>query len=83
MSMRSKFSSGGKGQIIPKSIPMTGPRTFLSASSEYFLTKDEPSGVRSRFADRVAVDVARGSYSESTSVHSSQRPVRRETYSSE
>jgi hypothetical protein len=46
--------------VVPKSIPMTGPRTFLSASSEYFLTKDEPSGVRRRFADRVAEDVARG-----------------------
>jgi hypothetical protein len=46
--------------VVPKSIPMTGPRTFLSASSEYFLTKDEPSGVRRSCADRVAEDVARG-----------------------
>jgi hypothetical protein len=63
VSMRLKFSSSCKGQNLPKSIPMTGPLTFLSASSEYFLTNDGPSGVRRRFADRVAEDVARGSCS--------------------
>ncbi len=46
-------------------MPITGPRTFLSASSEYFLTKDELSGVRRRFADRVAEDEALGSYQKS------------------
>ena len=56
-------------------MPMTGPRTFLSASSEYFLTKDEPRGVRRRFADRVAEDVARGSCQESTS-DNANRPSR-------
>jgi hypothetical protein len=68
VSMRSKFSSSAKGQDLPKSIPMTGPLTFFSASSEYFLTNDEPSGVRRRFAERVAEDVARGSCSESQSM---------------
>jgi len=46
--------------VVPKSIPMTGPRTFLSASSEYFLTNDGPRSGRRRFADRVAEDVALG-----------------------
>lgn len=82
MSMPSKFSSSGKGQSIPKSIPMTGPRTFLSASSEYFLTNDEPSGVRRRFADRVADDVARGSYSESSSDNARGPSKDKGTYSS-
>jgi hypothetical protein len=46
--------------VVPKSIPMTGPLTFLSASSAYLRTNDEPSGVRRRVCDRVADDVALG-----------------------
>lgn len=46
---------------LPKSIPITGPLTFLSASSAYLRTNEDPKGVRKRFADRVAEDVARGS----------------------
>lgn len=46
---------------IPKSIPMTGPLTFLSASSEFHrLVNDDPKGVR-RGAERVTDDVALGS----------------------
>jgi hypothetical protein len=40
-------------------MPMTGPLTFLSPSSEY-RTNDELNGLRKRFADRVAEDEARG-----------------------
>lgn len=46
---------------LPKSIPMTGPLIFLSPSSELYLTKDDEKGLR-RSGDRVAEDVARGSY---------------------
>lgn len=46
---------------IPKSIPITGPLTFLSASSEFHrLAKDDPNGVRME-AGRV-IEVALGSY---------------------
>jgi hypothetical protein len=76
------FHTGAKGKTIPKSMPITGPRTFLSASSEYFLTKDELRGVRKRFADRVAEDVARGSCQESTSDNASRPSREIETYSS-
>jgi hypothetical protein len=45
---------------IPKSIPITGPLTFLSASSEFHrLAKDDPNGVRMD-AGRV-IEVALGS----------------------
>ena len=47
---------------LPRSIPMTGPLTFLSASSAYFRTNDDPYGVRRMFAERVADEVTRGSY---------------------
>jgi len=46
---------------LPKSIPMTGPLTFLSASSEFHRLNDA-FGARSRVDDLVAEDVARGSY---------------------
>ena len=59
MSMRSVFVATSDN--LPKSIPMTGPRTFLSAASELHRTKDEPRGVRKRFEERVAEEVARGS----------------------
>jgi len=45
--------------VVPKSIPMTGPLTFLSSCSEY-RTNEELNGFRKRFAERVAEDVARG-----------------------
>lgn len=46
---------------IPKSIPMTGPLTFLSASSEFHrLVNDDPNGVR-RGAERETDEVALGS----------------------
>jgi hypothetical protein len=48
---------------LPKSIPMTGPFTFLSASSEFHRLNDA-FGARRRIDDRVAEDVARGSYPE-------------------
>jgi len=49
-----------RGANLPKSIPMTGPLIFLS-SSEY-LTNEELKGLRRRLADRVADEVALGSY---------------------
>jgi hypothetical protein len=49
-------------EVLPKSIPMTGPRIFLSASSAYFRTNDDPYGVRRRFDERVAEEAALGSY---------------------
>jgi len=45
--------------VVPKSMPMTGPLTFLSASSEY-RANEELNGLRMRFAERVAEDVALG-----------------------
>jgi hypothetical protein len=41
---------------------MTGPLTFLSPSSELYLTNEDENGLRRREGDRVAEDVARGSY---------------------
>jgi hypothetical protein len=45
--------------VVPKSMPITGPLTFLSSSSAY-LTNEELKGLRKRFAWRVAEEVARG-----------------------
>jgi hypothetical protein len=57
-----------RGKSAKKLVGIHTPRTFLSASSAYLRTNDEPSGVRRRFAERVAEDVARGSCSESQSM---------------
>ena len=73
MKMKSKAWNSSRGRNIrgksaKKPVGVHTPRTFLSASSAYFRTNEEPSGVRRRFAERVAEDVARGSYLESQSM---------------
>lgn len=55
-----KFCYPPRKDDIPKSMPITGPLTFLSSSSAY-LTNEELKGLRKRFAWRVAEEVARGS----------------------
>lgn len=52
-------------EYVPKSIPITGPLTFLSASSEFHRLNDA-FGARRIVDDRVAEDVARGSYPEAS-----------------
>ena len=73
MKMKSEAckSSGGRnirGKSAKKPVGIHTPRTFLSASSAYLRTNDEPSGMRRRLAERVAEDVARGSCLESQSM---------------
>jgi hypothetical protein len=73
MKMKSEACKSSRGRNIrgesaKKPVGIHTPRTFLSASSAYLRTNDEPSGVRRRFAERVAEDVARGSCSESQSM---------------
>jgi hypothetical protein len=73
MKMKSEACKSSRGRSIRgksanKPVGIHTPRTFLSASSAYLRTNDEPSGVRRRFAERVAEDVARGSCLESQSM---------------
>jgi hypothetical protein len=58
--MQSKFGDPSRMGNLPRSMPMTGPLTFLSSSSAY-LANVELNGLRKRFAEREADEVARGS----------------------
>ncbi len=53
---------GATQSYLPKSIPITGPRTFSSAESELHRMNEEVTGDFRYAAERSVDGVARGSY---------------------